>query len=72
MEYLIFKLSNLFYSYWAETKGRLKSLKWSMVEQTVKDSRFFPFWEIHFTTAGYPISTFGDLIDFTNQPIIAL
>lgn len=57
-------------TYWAETKGRLKRLTWSMVEETVKGSHYFPFWKIYFTTAGYPLSTFGDLIDFTNQPII--
>jgi len=57
-------------TYWTETKGRLKSLEWSKVEQTVKGSHYFPFWKIYFTTSGYSFSTFGGLIDFTNQPIV--
>ena len=57
-------------TYWAETKGQLNILTWSMVQQAVKGSHYFPFWKIYFTTVGHPLSTFGDLIDFTNQPMI--
>ena len=57
-------------SYWAETKGQFKSLQWSKVEQTIKGSHYFPFWKIYFNTSGYSFSTFGGLIDFTNQPIV--
>lgn len=58
-------------TYWSENKGRLKSLTWSLVEQTVKESHYFPFWKIYFSTSGYSLATFGDLVAFTNQPIIA-
>lgn len=57
-------------TYWAENKGRLNSLKWSVVKRTVRKSTYFPFWKIHFTTSGYSLNSFGGLIDFTNQPII--
>lgn len=57
-------------TYWRELKGRLRSLTWNMVDETVKGSQYFPFWKIYFATEGYPVSTFGDFLDFTNQPII--
>ena len=56
-------------TYWAESKGRLHKLDWSLVEKTVRDSSYFPFWKIYFTTSGHALDSFGSLIDFTNQPL---
>ncbi|BHH82952.1 TFIIB-type zinc ribbon-containing protein [Desulforhopalus sp. 52FAK] len=57
-------------THWLENKGRLKPVSWSVVESSGGQDIFFPFWKISFSTSGYEITDFRDLIDFTNQPII--
>lgn len=57
-------------THWLESNGKLKEIQWSSIEGKTKNDTFFPFWKITFSTKGYQLETFKDLISFTNQPVI--
>ncbi|MFT5698186.1 MAG: hypothetical protein ACI8ZB_001040 [Desulforhopalus sp.] len=56
--------------HWAEEKSKLVRIQWSVAEHIQKNIKYFPFWKIKFTTTGCDLTNFGNLIRFTNQPIV--
>lgn len=57
-------------SLWQEHKNKLIPLKWKVVVSEEREAQYLPFWKITFSTNGYVLSTFGDYLRFTNQPLV--
>ncbi len=55
---------------WQEDKNKFIPLKWKVVAAEEREAHYLPFWRITFSTKGYVLSTFGDYLRFTNQPLV--
>lgn len=57
-------------THWLENRGALQAVDWSVVEWNGGNVAYFPFWKICFSSSGYRLEDFNDLIRFTNQPVV--
>lgn len=56
--------------HWQEEKGRFSEVRWSVAQGREKDISNLPFWRIQCKIGGAALASFGDLIRFTNQPVV--
>lgn len=57
-------------SLWAENDGAFHPVRWQIVRSDGDNPIYLPFWKIRPTVTGVPLSTFGDFLRLTNQPIV--
>lgn len=56
--------------HWKEEGGRFQEVKWSVGYSGLSTSQYLPFWKIRCTIEGYSLTSYGDLLRFTNQPVV--
>lgn len=57
-------------SLWAENDGAFHPVRWQIVRSNGENPIYLPFWKIRPTVTGVPLSTYGDFLRLTNQPIV--
>jgi hypothetical protein len=57
-------------SLWAENEGAFHPVSWRIVRSGQDDPVYLPFWKIRPTTTGIALSSFGDFLRLTNQPVV--
>jgi hypothetical protein len=59
-------------SHWAENDGAFHSVRWQIVRslQDGESSVYLPFWKIQPIVTGVQLSSFGDFLRLTNQPVV--
>ncbi len=57
-------------SLWQEHENKFHPLEWKAVVSEDREAQYLPFWRITFSATGCVLSTFGDYLRFTNQPLV--
>lgn len=55
---------------WVEEKGRFVRLEYRLVSSSSTEVQYLPFWHLLVEGVGTKLSSFGDLIELTNQPVV--
>lgn len=53
--------------HWHEEKQDFSQINWAIEEGITRDLEYLPFWKIRCVFDGYPLDTFGDYLQYTNQ-----
>jgi hypothetical protein len=57
-------------SLWAEKDGAFHPVSRQIIRSEGDNPIYLPFWKIRPTVTGVPLSTFGDFLRLTNQPVV--
>ncbi|MBU1564070.1 MAG: hypothetical protein KJ630_00410 [Proteobacteria bacterium] len=57
-------------SLWHENTKKFQPLSWQVVESDDPLAQYLPFWQISFSVKGSSLTSFGDYLRFTNQPLL--
>lgn len=57
---------------WQEQQQKFVPVQWQVVASEDRRARYLPFWRITFSAPGSGLTSFGDYLRFTNQPLVAL
>jgi predicted RNA-binding Zn-ribbon protein involved in translation (DUF1610 family)/ribosomal protein S27E len=57
-------------SLWAEKDGAFHPVRWQIIRAEGDNAIYLPFWRIRPTATGVSLSSFGDFLRLTNQPVV--